>query len=169
MTRVYGAAMEQIFDLPAHPLFVHAPLILVPLVALFGIVVLARPAWRARLGTWLLGVSVVVGVAFILAFQSGEAFGDLMKSNPNADINYSHHESLAETTRLFLFGMVLVLAVMVVFDRLARRRDDAAARQMVTGARLANVAAVVLGVLATIWIVRTGHEGAKLVWDGTVK
>jgi hypothetical protein len=44
----------------------------------------------------------------------------------------------------------------------------ASAQGKATESLLAVVVAVV-AIVATVWMIRTGHEGAKAVWDGTLK
>ena len=157
--------MEQLFDLPAHPLLVHAPVMLVPLLTLGIIALAARPAWRRGLGPWPFLVSVITAISFMLAFQSGEAFDEALRRNPAFEADISHHQSLAETTRLFLLGILVVVAVAFVLDRRSAKSASADERPSV----VLTWAGAVLGVLATIWIIRTGHEGARLVWEGSIK
>ncbi len=175
--------MRNLFGLPAHPLLVHAPVVLIPLVTLGALLVAVRPAWRVRYGAILLGSSVVSAVLLILAMQSGEAFDEGLREVGNP-VKVEVHEELAETARLFTFALVIVLAAMVVVDW--RRRSSASApmrslsaatpgdpEMASTTSGLANAArvlaglAAIVGVLATIWIARTGHEGARLVWETT--
>ena len=44
--------MDTFAGLPAHPLLVHAPVVLVPVVALLVILMIVRPQWLERFG-WL--------------------------------------------------------------------------------------------------------------------
>lgn len=150
--------MKTFLGLPAHPLFVHAPLVLVPLAALAAVVLAARPQWRRRCSAALAVAGLVVMVATFLAMQSGEAFEPAVRDVVNLDT----HKSLAETTRLlvalFFVGTVAVAAL----DRMTnddRPWADKAAQAVVTVSAL-------LAVAGSVWIARTGHEGAKLVWDG---
>lgn len=156
--------MEKLFDLPAHPLLVHAPVILVPLLSIAVVVLAARPAWRKRVGPWTFLVAIGTSLSFMLAFQSGEAFKTALERNPSFEADIQTHQNLAETTRLFLLGMVVALVVTYVLDWRTRRAgsgDDRPALAM-------SCVSAVLGVLATIWIIRTGHAGAKLVWEGII-
>ena len=41
---------DQLFDLPAHPLLIHAPIVLLPIAAILTIVLAFKPAWRRRAG-----------------------------------------------------------------------------------------------------------------------
>lgn len=158
--------MESVFDLPAHPLFVHGAVVLIPLLALAVLLCVVRPGWRRAMTPWLLGAGIVALGSFWMAFESGEAFDTLLKRNPNSDVDVSRHQDLAETTRLFLFGMVIALIAMFVLDRRSRRSADPGDEQP---ARWVSWAGALLGALATIWVIRTGHEGARLVWLGTIK
>ena len=51
--------MDEIFGLPAHPLLVHAAVVLVPLAALGTIAAAAIPRHRKILAPIMLGLSVV--------------------------------------------------------------------------------------------------------------
>ena len=65
--------LDTLFGLPAHPLIVHAVVVLVPLAAIGGIAI-ALSAWvRAHIG-WLVVAFAVAGVVLVpLATGSGEA------------------------------------------------------------------------------------------------
>ena len=59
--------------LPAHPLFLHVPVILIPVAAVWALVLVARPAWFMRSGV-LLGILTVVALAgTFLTVGAGEA------------------------------------------------------------------------------------------------
>ncbi len=44
--------MDTVFGLPTHPLAVHGPVVLLPLVALATVVLAVRERWRSRAGWW---------------------------------------------------------------------------------------------------------------------
>ncbi|MCB0995305.1 MAG: hypothetical protein KDB21_09460 [Acidimicrobiales bacterium] len=151
--------MESLFDLPAHPLFVHVPVVLTPIVCLVAVVLAARPALRARYGWWFLGGVGVVVVGMLLAISSGEAFDDIL----DGAVPTKKHRDLAETTRLIMFGWVLAIAALFTVDRIGADRRDG----WVQPARLAcSALTVVTAVLLTVWVIRTGHEGARITWTG---
>lgn len=163
--------MTKLFNLPAHPLLVHAPIVLAPLLFLAILLVLVRPAWQGR-QLWLLtGASAVLVVGMILATQSGEGLQEALSGIVDVD----EHAELGETTRLLsLLLFVVVLAWAAVSTVAAKRRSVGAAAAQQSGALRVlkpalGVGALLLSLLVTFWTIRTGHEGAKVVWDGVLK
>ena len=49
--------IETFFGLPAHPLMVHLPVVLIPLAGIIAIVFAFRPAWLDRFGWHLVVLS----------------------------------------------------------------------------------------------------------------
>lgn len=64
--------IDRLFGLPAHPLIVHAPVVLIPLIAALALVPIFRPAWLTRFGLPLAVSCVVLSVLCIMAAGSGE-------------------------------------------------------------------------------------------------
>ncbi|HEX3688961.1 MAG TPA: DUF2231 domain-containing protein [Solirubrobacteraceae bacterium] len=171
--------------LPAHPLFLHVPVILIPAAGLAALALAARPGWWARHGVWVTLVAVVALGALNLTMAAGKAlkqdlgmpiagFGGA--GGPGSLI--SRHEHAADLLRIF---MILFTAVLIV--SLALFRSDRGAP--VTGigpvdglvARLRSVPAVlvlaraataVLAVLCLYFVFHTGDLGAKAVWQGRI-
>jgi len=155
--------LESIGELPSHPLFVHAPVVLTPLLAVFALALLIRPAWRRQVGLALPIVSAAVVVATWLAKESGEELEELLGDfAPNTD----KHQSLAITALIMLLVLTVTSAAMVVADRWASANGPSLAS---TAAPVLLGLSLVVAGLATIWMFRTGHEGARLVWKGTVQ
>jgi K+ transporter len=159
--------MERIFDLPAHPLFVHAPMVLLPLTAIAAVLFTFRPIWRVRFRWQLTAASFIVFVSTFLATQSGEALDHALKGLAPVD----KHADLAEVTQILCFGLfVLSVAMAFLGPRLnpISGSDRVSQQYKATGSFLAVIVALV-AVLATVWMIRTGHEGASVVWTGTFK
>jgi hypothetical protein len=175
--------METLFDLPAHVLFVHAPVVLTPLVTLACLAVLVRPSWRHRYGLALVVACGVVLVATMLAVQSGEEFAEALAGA----VPVAKHQDLAETARvLVLLQFVLALGVVLVQRRFARvpagvapgggpsaaPAPPALANATISGQPavvvLLTAALAVVSVLSTVWMIRTGHEGARITWSGVL-
>ncbi len=154
--------MESINGLPAHPLFVHAPVVLVPLAAIMAVVMLARPDYRRRRG-WALVVAAVIGLVFTqLAVSSGYAFDELSGGVSNTD----DHQALGETTRNFTVAFAVAAAATYLLDRRSGQSDSGSVGHLATaGMALTALCAI----LSTVWMVRTGEEGARLVWGEVIQ
>ena len=59
--------------LPAHPLFVHVPVVLIPITIVAAIVFVIKPAWFSRYGIALALVSIVAMSSIFLTMQAGAA------------------------------------------------------------------------------------------------
>jgi len=174
-----SAAVESVFDLPAHPLFVHTPLVLMPLLALAAMAVALRPRWRRAFGPVLILASLALVVVTVMATQSGEAF-DKILDEQGVEVDIEDHQSLGETSQIMaiVFAGLMVGSTVVAMIGSGRRggsgRTPAARPGSGAGGALGlvghalAVGAVVFGILGSVWMFRTGHEGAKLVWDGTI-
>lgn len=158
--------MLKIFDLPAHPLFVHLPIVLLPLVSVLAVVAALRPRVQRFFGWWL----PVMAVAVLAMVQFAMMTGTKLDAGLNLG-NAAKHRHLAETTRIFAFGLVVATFGLWWFGRQAAREAQAATatsrgRQLVM---VFSALSVVLALLSTVWVARTGHEGAKIHWSGMLK
>jgi hypothetical protein len=154
-----------LFGLPAHPLLVHLPVVLLPLVGLGAIAMAFSGRIRDRIG-WI--VVVLAGVGFVathLATESGEALEDSVRHTAALQ----DHISLADTMQplaLLLFGAVL-LAMLVHWWT---RREPTADRVRTTVPRwvpsAVGVLVVAVSIGANVQLVRVGHNGARATWDG---
>jgi hypothetical protein len=154
--------MKEIWGLPAHPLFIHAPLVLVPLLSLGVIAVAVRPRWRAHGLPLAVAAALVAAVTSLLASQSGEAFAEAV---PEIGEQIDRHEELAETAQMLVFGLLAVLVITALVLRRARVGGKAAVPAWLVHGL--PVLCAVVGVLATVWMLRAGHEGAEVVWGNT--
>ncbi|MEQ1701568.1 MAG: DUF2231 domain-containing protein [Ilumatobacteraceae bacterium] len=162
--------LEKLFGLPAHPLLVHIPVVLVPLAALIAIVFAFKPAWLDRFGWGLVALSGVGALGAILAAGSGEGLESLQQEAETAA--REDHFEMGETARNVAILFFLIVTAVVVLRYFARRR--AAAGEASTGvwafiaSKAGAIAVAVLLVLsaagATYTISVAGHQGAKLNW-----
>jgi cytochrome bd-type quinol oxidase subunit 2 len=157
--------MKTIFDLPAHPLFVHAPVVLLPILAIVAVVAAMRPPVGRKLGVWLPVAALVVFGSVFAAVGSGEALDDELRKSPNYALDIKKHADLAETTRLLAFLFLVATAAMWWFGRTPADDEKPQAKAFRTGL---TVVTVVFAVLATVWVIRTGHEGARSHWKGVL-
>lgn len=140
---------EKIAGLPAHPLIIHLPIVLGPVVGLLCLLLLV-PRLREKLLIPTAVLGVVFAASAIAAVISGENFLRVL----NLGDAIEAHEEAAETLRL----LAIVLAVLLVAFAALRNRLPA-----VAASGLAVIVAAV-GVAAIGFTVKTGHEGATLVW-----
>jgi uncharacterized membrane protein len=154
--------MDEIFGVPAHPLFVHAPLVLTPILALWAMGMVLRPAWR-RHAWWLFGATLVVFIATVLATQSGEELYERLESGIGKIAD--EHQELGEATRLILFIQTLVTFVFALVRSRVAKAADTATSSLRSAATLLISLTAVFGILSTIWMIRTGHEGAEITWQ----
>jgi len=167
---------DQLFDLPAHPLLIHAPIVLLPIAAILTIVLALKPAWRRRAGWLPFGGVFVVTVLLFGAKESGESFTDAFDSAfGEGAIDIGRHEELGNMT--FVLTLVWLAAMFALTMWEAVQRRGAPAANDATEAALTSSPYVSYGlstlaslfaVLATIWLIRTGHEGAEVVWSPVV-
>jgi len=159
-------APTEIFGLPAHPLFVHVPVVLIPLVA-FGAIAMACSAWvRERFGWLVLAIAVVAGLSTQLAIDSGQALRHHVPRSATLD----NHVQIAESIRpLILLLFLVALAVMLV-DRRTRGAWPFAGRESPrTPGNVAAIALIVVTVViavgTTVRLFQIGDSGAKATWE----
>jgi xanthine/uracil permease len=160
--------IPRLFGLPAHPLLVHVPVVLIPLTALGAVVVMVSKRWRDRIGWVVAGIGAVAAVGAFLATSSGEALEEAVRETSVL----GSHEELADLMWPIALGMVVLLIGALLFDRLViDRRSVGAMAARPTWARpvatTLAVAVIVVAAFATFWVIRVGHTGAKAVWERT--
>jgi len=149
-----------ILGLPAHPLIVHAVVVLVPLAALL----VAASAVSARFRQWsryATPLTALVALAMVpLATQSGEGLEGSIPHSPVVE----QHAELADSLLPLMAGLV-VLALVQAW--LHRRTVNGRVHDSVP--RIATVTVAVLAVLVSlgtlVQVGRIGHSGAKAVWS----
>lgn len=162
--------LKTLFGLPAHPLMVHLPVVLIPLAGLIAIVFAFRTQWLDRFGWALVALSGLGALGGILAAGSGEGLEDLGERKAGLH----DHAEMGEAARTLGIVFFLIVLAVVVARHLARRKGEGA--QGVwgfvgskAGAIVAAAALVVSAGAATYTISVAGHQGAKLVWEKEVK
>lgn len=150
-------ALENLFGIPAHPLVVHAAVVLLPLAAIAAVVVAAIPRARRHYAPVVLGVALLATLAVGLAQQSGESLEDRVTET---DLVEAHTEK-GESVLPWALAVTMVAGALAVEPVLRSRLPRLSART--TTAALVAVA-VVAGVGATWTIVDVGHSGAKATW-----
>jgi glucan phosphoethanolaminetransferase (alkaline phosphatase superfamily) len=151
-----------VMGIPAHPLMVHVPVILVPLCALAAILMI-RPSWRARIG-WI--AVVLSGAALLftqLAIGSGEALEESVKETRLVE----QHTEMGESGRPWVFLLFVGLVVVMVLGIRLTRRAAASGTSLAPNPTAVLVVAIMtalVGIMASYQIYRIGHSGAKATW-----
>lgn len=158
--------IAKMFGLPAHPLLVHIPVVLIPLVGI-GAVAIAVSGWvRDRFGWLVLGIAIVAGISTQFAVDSGQA---LRHSVPNSDA-LRHHASIAGSIRPLILLLFLVALAIMAFDRRSRGAwpfdDHGPGRPIGTAAQVGLAALAVVVALGTnVRLFQIGDSGAKATWQ----
>lgn len=136
-----------IFDLPLHPLVVHAVVILVPLAALLLILAICIPRLRVICGPLGVILAVAGAISAVIADQSGSILTEYV-GTPEEHIRWGLPTVFSSAA--------MALSSLLWFFLRARRVP-----RLVFGALtvLSAIAAVTFTVLA-------GHSGAEAVWGG---
>jgi hypothetical protein len=109
--------------IPAHPLLVHAVVVLLPLAALGGLVIAARATWRRRFGVAVLLLTAAGVAAVPLATRTGNQLKAVLPANPKID----QHAALGDNVLPFALAFGVAVLLLVIAGRLADRERDAAA------------------------------------------
>ena len=150
--------IDSLFGLPAHPLIVHAAVVLLPIAAIGLIVVAAIPRARKLYAPIVLGVALAATVAVGLAQQSGEALqGDVKKTEL-----VEEHTEQGETVLPWAIA-VTVMSALVAAEPYVRQRFDKPSPRVVTAVLVG--ASLIVGIGATYTVIDVGHSGAKSVWN----
>jgi hypothetical protein len=160
--------------LPAHPLFVHVPVILIPVTIVAAIVFMIKPEWLSRWGIALAVVSIVAMSSIFLTMQAGAALRAALNLQGEAANLISQH---AQAAHYLAYIYVLFTATLIV--TFASRRISGG---MPTGLGIVDrllsprpmfatlrVLLVVLSIGAGYMCFRTGDLGAKAVWQGRIQ
>ena len=162
--------MDTIGGLPAHPLVVHLPVVLIPLALIGVLLMIVRPSLLPKLGV---PVTVLAGLGFlgsIVAASSGEELEEQFESaGETISGTLRDHAELGENVQ-WIAGVFFVLVLAwVLFAAWRRRAGEDHAVAKVRKPRIVHVTLAVLvavsGVAATYAVYATGHSGAKSVWE----
>ncbi|MEV0643697.1 DUF2231 domain-containing protein [Phytomonospora sp. NPDC050363] len=150
----------EILGLPAHPLWVHAPVVLVPLLALLSAVYALVPGWRNHTGWAAVTLSVVAPLAAGGAVLSGGEFLATRYAG-NAPADLLTHRDFGTLT----FWCALALGVVTVaFVLLTRMRERGGATPSWVLIAIES-ALLILAAASMYFVIRTGHTGATSVWE----
>jgi hypothetical protein len=167
ITTIYGG-------LPAHPLFIHVPVILIPTTVVAAVVFVARPEWLLRYGIALALVSIAAMSSVFLAMQAGAALrGELNLQGEAAKLISEHSQAahiLAIVYVLFTATLIVTFAAQRISGGMPTGLgilDDLLSSKAIFNALRAVLVLVAIG--AGYMCFRTGDLGAKAVWQGRIQ
>jgi len=160
--------------LPAHPLFVHVPVVLIPVTVIAAVVFVFRTDWLERYGIALSLASIVAMSSIFVTMQAGAALRGALNLQGEAGKLISEH---AQAAHILAYIYVLFTAALIVTfaaRRISGGRPTGLAladvplssRAVFTGLR---VVLVLLAIGAGYMTFRTGDLGAKAVWKGRLQ
>lgn len=150
--------IKELFGLPAHPLVVHAAVVLLPLAAVTTLVCAVVPRGRRLYGPVALGLALVATLAVGLAQGSGEELEEQVDETELVE----EHTGQGEQVLPWAIAVTVAAAAVTAIPVLARSRPALEARR-VTAAVVA--VSLLAGVGATWTVIDVGHSGAKATWD----
>jgi uncharacterized membrane protein YbaN (DUF454 family) len=160
---------ESVLGLPAHPLMVHAAVVLVPLLALGAIAYAVVPRLRTRIRWAVVLLAFVAPGAAFFAKESGDAFrARLIAKNmtsPQIIAQLDQHESYGEKAMLLAVGLGLVTLALAFLLPGSPNVDHGFVRSAIVQVIFA-VVTVGLALVTMFYVYRTGDSGARMVWDG---
>ncbi|MEV5953105.1 DUF2231 domain-containing protein [Streptomyces sp. NPDC051987] len=161
--------MTQINGLPAHVLFVHLVVVLVPLTALALVVAAISPRAARRMGVVLPVLALVSLLSVPLTTHAGEWLEQHVTDNALVE----RHAELGDGLLPWAGGLFL-LAALVWWRTRATAEPRPDAKGTAWSAAPVRVAAVILSVVvaagAVVDVYRIGDSGAKAAWhDGYSK
>ena len=150
--------IDSLFGLPAHPLLVHAAVVLLPLAAILTIVCAAVPKARRCFAPVALGLAIVAVIAVGVAQGSGEALEEHVKETTLVE----QHTEQGESVLPWAIAVTVAAGAVVAIPLLMKRRPNLSG-QTVTA--VVVVVSLIAGAGAMWKIVEVGHSGAKATWN----
>ena len=152
--------MSTVVGIPAHALWVHLIVVLMPATALLEIACALWSAARQRLVWLVLSMAVLLVVTTPITIDAGEWLYGQEK----------HHTAILQThvdrgEQLTYYAVaLLVVAVALVVMHWQQRRSE---RVSSVATIAVGVLALIVGVASTVAVVRTGDPGARSVWHAS--
>lgn len=165
-----------IYDgLPAHPLIIHVPVVLIPASILGALACVARPAWFGRYGILLCLTSIVAMSSIFLAMQAGAALEGLLHLQGEQAHLISEHSQAAHYLAFVFVAFTAILILTFSAHRISGEMGptglaiaDRALSSRSTVVAL-RVVLVVLALASAGLVFRVGDLGAKAVWQGRIQ
>jgi hypothetical protein len=164
---------EEILGIPAHPLFIHAAVIFIPLQVAAAVAYAFLPWARRHTGWFAFGVAFVAPASALVAKLSGDAFRARLvrehKAGGSGLVAIDEHRAFGTTALYYTIGLSVLLIVMLLLHRAAAAQTPDK-EGMVVGRGFTGLVVSVLTLLVAIatgyYVFRTGDTGAHVAWSG---
>lgn len=171
--------LDEILGLPAHPLVIHAAVVLIPLLAVVAVGYAVLPSWRTRLGWAVVLLAVAAPLSAIVSRATGLALVDNLFGGEYPEGVLGQRVEEHANLSLPLLGSTVALGVVSLLLVWFARRAGGAAGDSGAGHRatavktsagnttvtmVLSVVTIVLALAALYFVLRTGHSGALAVW-----
>lgn len=143
--------------LPLHPLVIHVSVILVPLVALGGLVMSYLPSFSRRYGKGIFLLALVAQGSLFLSKLTGQALTNIMEKD------MGRHADLGEIAPFVTLPMVALIYLRLRMDRSGSTFGSILLR------RLTSIALIVASLASIAVVTLVGHSGAQSVWGWIAK
>ena len=138
--------------LPLHPLVIHVSVILIPLVAIGGLVMSYLPSFSRRFGMAIFLLALVGQGSLFLSKITGQALTNIMEKD------MGRHADLGEIAPFVTLPMTLLLYIRFRLDKSGTSFGTVLLR------RLTSLALIVASLASLVVIFLVGHSGASSVW-----
>ncbi|HTZ87546.1 MAG TPA: DUF2231 domain-containing protein [Solirubrobacteraceae bacterium] len=167
LTTIYGG-------LPAHPLFVHVPVVLIPVTVVAAVVFALRAEWMRRYGVALSLAAIVAMSSIFLTMQAGAALRAALGLQGEAAKLIAEHSEAAHILAFVYVAFTAALILTFAAQRISGGMPTGLQlvdRPLSSAAALSalRVALVALAIGAGYMVFRTGDLGAKAVWQGRLQ
>ena len=155
-------SLDNIGGVPAHPLLVHIPVVLVPLAFLLAVAAL----WKKFRSQLLLAAAIaaaVGGIGVLLAAGSGESLVGGVRDRADRQLLHDHTEK-GDAAQAGA-GIFAIVAIAAAGEEILRRKHKLSKVPKWVPAVLL-VGSVATGAVATWMVFDAGHSGAKSAWNG---
>ncbi|KQY54464.1 MULTISPECIES: hypothetical protein [unclassified Nocardioides] len=159
----------EINGLPAHPLIIHAAVVLVPVAAVLAATYAVVPRWRWSTRWPMVGAQTAALIAVLAAWFSGRNLkASMVDAGANADRFRFHQEQaniLFWVTIVFFFVVLLGAWALGGPSALVSGRGARGKHAPIIEWTMVSML-VIFAIAAIATTFQTGEQGARLVWGG---
>lgn len=156
-------SLDNIAGIPAHPLVVHIPVVLVPL----GFLLALLSVWKRFRTQLLIAAAIAAGLGGIGALLAGGTGEGLQRAREGADRQLVREHTQAGSQAQGGAGVFAAVVIVAAAEEVLRRKGLLAKVKMPKWAPSVLLAAsVATGAVGTYMVYDAGHTGAKSVWNG---